>query len=348
MPSKNNESDEKCDNQEIVDMLIEIGEYELNVNKQRFKYNAYRKAAESVRQYTKCITSVEEARKLVRLKLPRLRISIGAFKEGVGARIAEKIGEFLSKGEINKYIEVHNDEKAHIIEKLSSVSGIGPSTARKLYDDGVRSIEDLQAIKSNLTHHQQIGLKYYEEFMQRIPRTEMTSLSEFIRRSIHEFDNRYKVESVGSYRRGMASSRDLDILLTHPSYSTSDHLCPGLFQLAIEHLLSTNFLTDTMALGETKFMGVCRLSNQHIHRRIDIRLFPADEYFCAVFYFTGSANFNKRFRVKCLEKGFTLNEYCIRRIGSTGVPGEKLSVRSEKDLFNYVGERYLRPDERNV
>lgn len=54
------------------------------------------------------------------------------------------------------------------------------------------------------------------------------------------------------------------------------------------------------------------------HRRIDIRLIPFDQYFFGILYFTGSDEFNRQMRSHALEKGFTLNEYCIRPVGATG------------------------------
>ena len=68
--------------------------------------------------------------------------------------------------------------------------------------------------------------------------------------------------------------------------------------------------------------GVCKLADiddvKHAFRRIDIRLIPHDQYYCALLYFTGSDMFNKNMRGIALEKGFTLNEYSIRPVGSTG------------------------------
>lgn len=64
--------------------------------------------------------------------------------------------------------------------------------------------------------------------------------------------------------------------------------------------------------------GVCRLSNEHPFRRLDIRLIPNEQYYCAVLYFTGSDVFNKQMRTQALENGFTLNEYSLRPIGVTG------------------------------
>lgn len=48
------------------------------------------------------------------------------------------------------------------------------------------------------------------------------------------------------------------------------------------------------------------------------RLIPHDQYYCALLYFTGSDIFNKNMRAHALEVGFTLNEYTLRPLGSTG------------------------------
>ena len=56
-------------------------------------------------------------------------------------------------------------------------------------------------------------------------------------------------------------------------------------------------------------------------RRVDIRIVPHDRYWCGVLYFTGSDVFNQEMRAHAQAKGFTLNEYSIRPIGTLGSPG---------------------------
>uniref|UniRef100_A0A8C3FBM5 DNA polymerase beta n=1 Tax=Chrysemys picta bellii TaxID=8478 RepID=A0A8C3FBM5_CHRPI len=70
----------------ITDFLSELANYEKNVNRAIHKYNAYRKAASVISKYPSKIKSGAEAKKL----------------EGVGAKIAEKIDEFLSTGKLRK------------------------------------------------------------------------------------------------------------------------------------------------------------------------------------------------------------------------------------------------------
>lgn len=323
-------------NEGITDFLIELANYEKNVNRAIHKHNAYRKAASVIAKYPTKIKSGAEAKKL----------------DGVGAKIADKIDEFLTTGKLRKLEKIRQDDTSTSINFLTRVTGIGPAAARKLFDEGIRTLEDLKKNETKLNHHQKIGLKYFEEFEQRIPRDEMEKMQDIVWKAVKKIDRRYIATVCGSYRRGAESSGDMDILLTHPDYtSESSKLKKELLHHVVEELESIGFITDTLSKGDTKFMGVCQLAGDkdtdYLHRRIDIRLIPKDQYYCGVLYFTGSDIFNKNMRAHALEQGFTLNEYTIRPIGATGVPGEPLPVDSEEDIFEYIGWPYREPKERS-
>ncbi|KAL4646569.1 DNA polymerase beta [Arapaima gigas] len=266
-------------NEGITDFLIELANYEKNVNRAIHKYNAYRKAASVIAKYPEKIKSGTEAKKL----------------DGVGAKIAEKIDEFLATGKLRK------------LEKVS-----------------------------------ELCLHYY---------TLWIICFNFLR-ELKLLDPEYIGTICGSYRRGAESSGDIDILLTHPNFTSQSEKQPRLLHAVVEHLESLGFITDTLSKGDTKFMGVCQLAHgdeeeECPHRRIDIRLIPKDQYYCGVLYFTGSDIFNKNMRTHALEKGFTLNEYTIRPLGVTGVAGEPLLVDSEKDIFDYIQWKYREPKDRS-
>jgi DNA polymerase beta len=53
-------------------------------------------------------------------------------------------------------------------------------------------------------------------------------------------------------------------------------------------------------------------------------------------------------RKHALEKGFTLNEYSLRRVDANGRAGKPLHIKSEKEIFDYLEMDYKRPDERNM
>ncbi|KAG7239234.1 hypothetical protein INR49_029886 [Caranx melampygus] len=181
----------------------------------------------------------------------------------------------------------------------------------------------------------------------------MEKMETLILGELDKIDPEYIGTICGSYRRGAASSGDIDILLTHPDYTSQTEKQPKLLHAVGDHLESIGFVTDTLSKGDTKFMGVCQLQQddedeeEYLHRRIDIRLIPKDQYYCGVLYFTGSDIFNKNMRAHALEKGFTLNEYTIRPLGVTGVAGEPLMVDSERDIFEYIHYKYREPKDRS-
>lgn len=333
--SKRKDPTSENPNKEFCDFLMELANYEKNVNRQMHKYNAYRKAAGVLAKHPNKITSGKEAKAL----------------EGIGEKIAKKIDEFIQTGKLEKLEKIRASDTNVAITELTRVTGIGPAAAQKLVQEGITGIEDLRKHTDKLNHHQQIGLKHYEDFEKRIPREEMLELQRITFTEIDQLDSGYKAEVCGSFRRGAATSGDIDILLTHPAFTSSSKKMPDLLKKLVTRLEEINFITDRLSLGDTKFMGVCKLPDtekKHAYRRIDIRLLPHDQYYCALLYFTGSDMFNKNMRGVALEKGFTLNEYTIRPLGSTGVPGEPLPVTSEEDIFDYLDMVYKKPSERNA
>ncbi|XP_019346611.1 DNA polymerase beta isoform X2 [Alligator mississippiensis] len=191
-------------NEGITDFLTELANYERNVSRAVHKYNAYRKAASAIAKYPSKIRSGAEAKKL----------------EGVGAKIAEKIDEFLATGKLRKLEKIRQDDTSSSINFLTRVSGIGPAAARKFVDEGIKTLEDLRKNEHKLNHHQRIGLKYFEDFEKRIPREEMLQMQEIVLIEVKKLDPRYIATVCGSFRRGAESSGDMDILLTHPDFTS--------------------------------------------------------------------------------------------------------------------------------
>ena len=73
-----------------LSFFTELADYERNVNRNIYKYNAYRNAATALAAHPTRIQSGEEARKL----------------NGVGAKISKKIDEFLETGKLQKLEKV--------------------------------------------------------------------------------------------------------------------------------------------------------------------------------------------------------------------------------------------------
>jgi DNA polymerase beta len=109
---------------------------------------------------------------------------------GVGKKIAAKIDEILASGKLIKLDKELGDETTVALNALGKVTGIGPVAARKFIEEGIKSIDDLKKNINKLNHHQQIGLKYYEELNERIPRNEVEKHDEYIMKVLSEVDQR--------------------------------------------------------------------------------------------------------------------------------------------------------------
>ena len=68
-------------------------------------------------------------------------------------------------------------------------------------------------------------------------------------------------------------------------------------------------VSEVLANGKKKFMGISKLPQYSTHRHIDIIDTSVQEYAFAQLYFTGSAGFNAKMRNIALKKGYSLNEY---------------------------------------
>jgi len=325
-------------NADFCSALIELANWEKNVNRNHHKHNAYRKAAQALAGLDFRIKTGEEAKKL----------------PGVGAKIALKIDEIIETGKLEKLDKIRKDDSSVAINLLTRVAGIGPAKARELYDAGIATIEDLENNADKLTSGQKIGLKYFEEFEKRIPRHEIKEIEKRIRSVVKGLDEQYIMTVCGSYRRGAVSSGDMDILLTHPSFVEGEvgvgekHKKDGrLLHRVVTALEEEKVITDTISHGDTKFMGVCKKNDESLARRLDIRLLPHDQYYCGVLYFTGSDMFNKSMRAWALEQGFTLNEYNLRPTEGGITRLEPLPISSERDIFDYLDFKYKSPKQRS-
>ncbi|XP_036857217.2 DNA polymerase lambda isoform X6 [Manis javanica] len=295
----------------------------------------YAKAINALKSFHKPVTSYQEA-----FSIP-----------GIGKRMAEKIVEILESGHLRKLD--HISESVPVLELFSNIWGAGTKTAQMWYHQGFRSLEDIRN-QASLTTQQVIGLKHYDDFLERMPREEATEIEQIVQESAQAFSPGLLCVACGSYRRGKATCGDVDVLLTHPDGRSHQ----GIFSRLLDSLRQRGLLTDDLVSQENgrqqKYLGVCRLPGPgRRHRRLDIIVVPYSEFACALLYFTGSAHFNRSMRALAKTKGMSLSEHAL----STAVvrdtrgfkvgPGRVLPTPTEKDVFRLLGLPYREPAERD-
>lgn len=249
---------------------------------------------------------------------------------------------------------LENDESTKIVQLFTQVWGVGPKTAKEWYSQGFRTLEDLKS-KASLTKAQEIGLKYFHEFKQRIPRAEVAQIEALVKREAEKVKSGLTIITCGSYRRGSADSGDVDILITDPSVVYPE----GLLSKIVERLKKIKFLTDDLSQSRKNeegerdtYMGVCKLPGSQYHRRIDLKVYPKEQYCFALLYFTGSDYFNRSMRLYAHKRGLSLSDKALRpviRISKQKVyEGEPIPCTTEKDIFDALKLDYKEPHERNL
>ncbi|CAJ1953329.1 unnamed protein product [Sphenostylis stenocarpa] len=133
----------------------------------------------------------------------------------IGKSMKDHIQEIITTGKLSKLEHFETDEKVRTISLFGEVWGIGPSTAMKLYEKGHRSLDDLRT-DGSLTNAQKLGLRYFDDIRQRIPRHEVQDMDSILQKAGEDVLPGVVIICGGSYRRGKATCGDIDIIITHP------------------------------------------------------------------------------------------------------------------------------------
>jgi DNA polymerase/3'-5' exonuclease PolX len=308
----------------IVDALEVMRKKEV-ADKQPFKARAYAKVIKQIQERPTPITSYEDVRGM----------------DGIGEKISAKIKELLATGSLQAAERAKATHNLDAYDVLQQIYGVGPAKARDLIAMGIQSVEALRVAVAKtpglLTANQHVGLQYYEALLERIPRAEMLRHNEVLRSHVPAL---FEMELVGSFRRQLASSGDIDVLLRLPE-DVPERVSIKAFRDYVATLEKAKYIRNILALGDKKCMAVCEVEPGKF-RRLDLLMTPAPEYAYAILYFTGSGPFNVAFRQHAADRGFKLNEHGLVSLKGSPVP----PMCTEADIFAFLGLAYVEPQYR--
>ena len=283
------------------------------------KARAYQKAEETILGMTSEIKTLDDIKG----------------KPGIGATILSKIDEYLKTGTL-AIIEREKEKPEYI---FTNIYGVGPQKAKELVEKGIRTISELRDKKDDVLNNvQQIGLKYYEDILERIPRKEIddyqAKLDSLFQRN-NTFDGKYEI--VGSYRRGLTSSGDIDVIITSEN--------PENFDKFLDRLINENIIIEVLSRGKSKCLVIAKIDSSSTFRRVDFLYTSPKEYPFAILYFTGSKAFNAVMRGHALKMGFSLNEHGMSK---EGVKGQLINhvFENEESIFDFLQLQYIKPTDR--
>jgi DNA polymerase/3'-5' exonuclease PolX len=145
--------DKKRYNEEFIELTDKLSNIMLKQG-EPFRARAYQKAQETIMTYPDDIYSSIQLKNL----------------PNIGNTIMDKLNEYEKTGSLR----ILEREKTNPINILGDIYGVGPKKAKELVSKGINTIDDLRERQTELLNDiQRVGLKYYEQIQERIPRSEI-------------------------------------------------------------------------------------------------------------------------------------------------------------------------------
>ncbi len=321
----------------LINKFTRIKDFYTHVKPDKFRALAYNKAIISLQSYPEEILQGTQV----------------AHLSGVGAKMVEKINEWLQTGNMKIFAEEHIEPLFEAWaqsqkENISNILGFGPTKVRQLAKQGITNITQLRkAVETNgikLSPGELIGIQYHEDLLQLVPREEAKDIFDKIATELRKSGMLAKyglrAEIAGSWPSGKAASKDIDVLLFTDKYPDADKASkiPTNIMTDVEAcLLDSGILLSTVSIGAGKLMGIIQGKRGGHH--IDIRLLPSGGEVFGRFYFTSGRAFNQMVRAHAKQQGYKLNEFGLYDLRKAGARVQGLD--SEEAIMAHIGLKYI-------
>ncbi len=324
----------------LVRALQELGLYLQLSGENAFKTRAYELAAERIAGTTEDLAALAAAGRLTELP-------------GIGAGIATRLTELLQTGRMGALEELRARWPPKILELLQ-VQDLGPKKVAALHAAlQIGSLDELEAAcrRGEVRALKGFGQKTEEKLLASVELARRSMAAGGRRRlaDVHH-DALALLDFVkaapgvvraslgGSVRRQRETVADVDLL------ASAADAAP-----VFAHFLTHPSIGEVLGSGDSKTSVRLRESDL----QVDLRVLPDEDFASALHHFTGSKAHHIRLRSLALEKGLTISEWGVFRMGDGEAPKggarhagaeEKLAVREEADLYALLGLQYVPPE----
>ena len=311
-------------NRQLAGIFAEMAEVLEILGGDRFRVNAFARAARTIDALTEDLASIgTDLKALTAL-------------DGIGKGTAQRIAEFVEHGRIADHQQLLERIPAGLIELLG-VSGLGPKTIGLLWQQGgVASLADLKTklAGDDLAALPGLGKKKLDNLRKSIAFAESAggrvrlgvamSLARWLIGRLDQLQQVKQITYAGSLRRGRETIGDVDLLIAAAAADAAD-ISDAFVKLAP--------VTDVLVKGPTKTS--VRTSEG---LQADLRIVEPGSYGAALMYFTGSKEHNVAMRERAIQRGLRLNEYGLFK-------GEQLVAgASEAEVFAALELAWVPPE----
>ena len=298
-----------------------------------YKPNAYRRAAENIRDHPEAIEQLAATGQDAVEAIDR-----------VGDAIASKVIEYVETGSIEELEELR-EELPVDMAGLTAVEGVGPKTVGTLYEAlSITTLDELEAAAEagEIQEVSGFGAKTESNILENIPFARRSQARERLgdARPVADQVLSYMrdqsavetAEVAGSIRRWRDTIGDIDVLV-----ASDDG------EAAVEAFTDWGGVDAVIEAGESKS------SVRADGVRVDLRVVIPEEYGAALQYFTGSKAHNVHLRNVAIDRGLKLNEYGVFDVSDVSEEedsqraGVRLGGETEAEMYGALDMPVIPP-----
>lgn len=272
--------------------------------------------------------------------------------EGVGAKMADKIQEFVRTGRIHEHEALRAEAPPGILDLLA-IPGLGPKTVRAMWQEG--GVTDLPSLRKSIEtgailNVPRMGAKAVDNIRKalefsaksagRIRLGQALAVAEAIVDRMRGVKGVKSAEYAGSLRRGRETVGDIDILVGADEQAA---------RRASEAFRAMPGVTEVLVAGDNKSSVRLALPGNVGEAQVDLRVMAPDRFGAALLYFTGSKDHNVRLRQRALKRGMTLNEYGLFPEDDEKTPPQERGVKpvaakTEEEIYAALELPFIPPE----
>jgi DNA polymerase (family 10) len=256
---------------------------------------------------------------------------------GIGKAISQKISELVSTGKLDFFERLRSEFPDGILEVMR-VPGIGPKTAKKLWDElGVTSVAQLEGaiLNGSLASLPRMGAKKAESILQalaareaRTDRLQITRAMPAAERVVEALREQcpgiVRLVIAGSLRRYEETIGDINLVCT--SNNHADVLGALVALPNVTRVLDSDDTSASVMLSE----GLV----------VKLRVVEDARFGSVLRHLTGSRRHNGMLQEHAIQRGLSLNEHGITDASS----GTLEEFASEEALYTKLGLEYIAPE----